>query len=170
MITEEQAQAVVDATTYRDWKIENVDTGQLVWFQILGQIKAVMEKKVPVVVAYQAPNSDEGATDRVENKVYVAVPLTETEAEFARALYEVVSIIEEHERREFFRVDRSVLKDRPKDVNVGPLGITTTSGSTAVFHPHGVNRNKLFHDLDGFARSLSMESMAGGPMTADAVS
>lgn len=171
MITKYQAEAIVRATSYRDWEIKPMDYSTLAASQMMGYIKVELNHAVPVVFTYRAPNSTEGQPP-VENVVAVAVPLTDTEEQFARALYEVVARIEEHERREFFRVDYSVIRNRPRERATGQFdarGWVTGAGSTALFHPHGINRNKLFHDLDPFAKELSLKVMDDSEMTADAV-
>lgn len=168
MITKDQAEDIVKATTYRDWTIETVEREELTVAMLLGHIHFEMTGKIPVRFVYSAPNSEPGKGD-VENRVHVAIPLPSTEAEFARALYEVVSIIEEHERREFFRVGKSVVRDRLRDSAWTSEGWKEDGGSSALFHPHGVNRNALFHGLDAYAAGLKMEALNGTPMTADAV-
>lgn len=160
MITKQQAEDIVRATSYRDWSFEPVNPDQLALWQILGMIRMEMVGKVAVRITYSAPNSTPGAVDDVENKIHVAIPLTNTEAEFARALYEMVAVIEEHERREFFKVEMDTVRDRGRDQG---------GHNRALFHPHGVNRNRLFHDLDAFASRLTVDALNGEPMTADAV-
>lgn len=171
MITKYQAEAIVQATSYRDWTIELVNPLDLTVAQIMGTVKVEVDHAVPVIFTYRAPNSTEGLAE-VENAIAVAVPLTETEEQFARALYEVITRIEEHERREFFRVDYSVIRNRPREWATGQRdmrGWITGAGSTALFHPHGINRNRLFHDLDPFAKELSLKALDDSEMTADAV-
>lgn len=169
MITKQQAEDIVQATSYRDWSFEPVNPDQLALWQLLGMIRMELVGKVAVRITYTAPDSTPGTSGTVENKIHVAIPLTNTEAEFARALYEMVATIEEHERREFFRVDSSVITDRGKDSKWTPRGWDHEGNSAALFHPHGVNRNRMFHDLDTFASRLTVDTLAGEPMTADAV-
>lgn len=160
MITKQEAREIVRATSYRDWSFDVVSVGQLDVWGLLGLVHVEMDGKIAVVITYQADNSDESVGGRVENKIHVAIPLTETPEQFARALYEMVAVIEEHERREFFRVELNQIRNRRRDPG---------TGNRALFHPHGVNRNRLFHDLDAFASGLKVEAMDGTPMTADAV-
>lgn len=176
MITKYQAEAIVEATSYRDWKIELVDPSEMVFARIMGAIRADFNRALPVNFTYTAldsrPDAPEGAT--VTNVVPVAIPLTETEIGFARALYEAIGIIEEHERREFFTVGLGVVPDRARETRLSydVRGWNTANSGgdkEAVFHPHGINRNKLFHDLDEFAKALRLDTFQGDRMTADAV-
>lgn len=170
MITKYQAEAIVRATSYRDWSVEPMDYASLTVAQIMGSVKVELNHAVPVVFTYRAPNSTEGLAE-VTNSIALAIPLTDTEEQFARALYEGISIIEEHERREFFRIDYSVIRNRPRERATGQLdarGWVTGGGSPALFHPHGVNRNNLFHDLDPFAKDLTLKTLDGSTMSADA--
>lgn len=175
MITKTQAEAIVEATSYRDWTIEMVNPGQLTVWEIFGQISVEMRNQVCVNITYTAPDSRPDANgEMVTNNVPVALPLTETEAQFARALYEAIGVVEEHERREFFRVALNVIQDRPREARVGYDARgwdTAASGGQkeAIFHPHGINRNKLFHDLDAFARRVQVKELSGRTMTSDAV-
>ncbi len=175
MITKEQAEAIVEATSYRDWEIGMVDYTQLVLWQIQGMISHEMAQRVCVNFTYTALDSRPDAKgEKVTNSVPLAIPLTETEAEFARALYEAIGIIEEHERREFFKVGLSAVQDRPYErrVEYDPRGWDTRESGgqkETLFHPHGINRNKLFHDLDQFAANVRIDDLKGHTMTSDAV-
>lgn len=175
MITKYQAEAIVEATSYRDWKIEVVSPDQLTYWQIMGMIRADLNNTLPVMFTYTASDSRPDAPEpTVTNIIPMAIPLTETEVQFARALYEAIGIMEEHERREFFKIGLSVVKDRAREDSRSydwRGWDTRNSGGQkeALFHPHGVNRNKLFHDLDRFAHSLYMQTLEGEAMTADAV-
>lgn len=175
MITKEQAEAIVEATSYRDWVIEMVDYNQLAIWQILGQISNEISQRVCVSFTYTAPDSRPDANgEKVTNTVPLALPRTETEVEFARALYEAIGIIEEHERREFFKVGLSAVQDRPYErrSEYDPRGWDTRESGgqkEALFHPHGINRNKLFHDLDQFAANVRIDDLKGHAMTSDAV-
>lgn len=176
MITKSQAEAIVRATSYRDWKIELVDFHELLMGQLLHMVSVDFNHSLPVHFTYTAPDSrpdvPEGTT--VTNVVPVEVPLTETEEQFARALYEAIGIIEEHERREFFKVGLDVVKDRAREAHTeyDRRGWDTRNSGgekEALFHPHGINRNRLFHALDGFARELRLGSFQGRKMESDAV-
>jgi hypothetical protein len=175
MITKSQAEAIVKATQYRDWVIEMVDPGQLTVWEILGQITYEMAQRVCVNFTYTAADSRlDFRGETVTNVTPIAIPLTETEVEFARALYEGICLIEEHERREFFTVGLDVVKDRPYEARnaFDPRGWDTRKSGgqkEALFHPHGINRNKLFHDLDQFASNLRLDALTGKAMTSDAV-
>jgi len=162
MISLSQATALANSVEYRDWEISVLSPSALTSVSdMLVLMSITAQGKVPVWLRYTAPDSDpdrEGLT--VTNDVYVAVPLTETEAEFARAIYEAITTIEDHERREFFKIGTGRIDDRP-----------TEKRSRAIFHPHGVNRNKMFHDLDSFAARVRVENVSDGQrFSADAVS
>lgn len=159
MITQAQARALVDSCEYRDWKIRTVDPDQFSSVADMMKVAAVQAaRKVPVQISYMAPDSSD-EVGWVTNDLFLTLPLTETEAEFARALYEAISVIEEHERREFFRVGKGIID-----------GKIVEKRSPAIFHPHGIRRNRMFHDLDPFAKTVKVESLVNGAkMTADAV-
>lgn len=175
MITKEQAEAIVEATSYRDWTIEMADPSQLTLWQILGQISFEMSQRVCVNFTYTVPDSRPDASgETVTNVAPIAIPRTETEEQFARALYEAIGIIEEHERREFFKVGLNVVRGRPSEASnaYDPRGWDTRQSGgrkEAIFHPHGINRNKLFHDLDQFAANVKILDLKGQVMTSDAV-
>lgn len=174
MITKSQAERIVQATSYRDWRIEPVAYEQLAIWQILQQISADLNRVLAVNFTYTAPDSRPDVEGDVTNMINLGIPLTETEAEFARALYEAISIIEEHERREFFTVGLDVIKSRPHEraSTYDPKGWDTTNASgqkEALFHPHGINRNRMFHDLDPFAKELKIKTLVDNVMTSDAV-
>lgn len=159
MISKAQAHALVESCEYRDWKISLPDPTRYTVSDLSRIVAAEAAGRVPVVFSYEAPNSDPGMEwTTVQNDVHTALPLTETEAEFARVMYEVISIIEEHERREFFKIGNGELDRRAVE-----------KFSKAVFHPHGVRRNKMFHDLDPFAKDLVIPGVLEGQnLTADA--
>jgi len=174
MITKYQAEAIVKATHYRDWTIELVSPAQMALWGLMGLIKAELDHALPVMITYKAPDSRPGVEGEVTNQTPLSVPLTETEEQFARALFEAIGLIEEHERREFFTVDLDVVKDRPfeRHVSSDQRGWNTArSGGQkeALFHPHGINRNKLFHDLDPFAKGLKIKDLSGAEFISDAV-
>jgi hypothetical protein len=159
MISMAQARALVESCRYRDWSIGLPNPARYSASDFLKIATVEASGRCPVLISYEAPNSDPGMEwETVQNDLHVALALTETEAEFARSLYEAIATVEEHERREFFKIgygelDHKVIEKR----------------SHAVFHPHGVNRDKLFHDLDPFAKDLQLVTVLGTPFTADAV-
>jgi len=159
MITQAQARALLDTVEYRDWKIGYVAPDAFSSVADMMRVASVeAAHKVPVRITYMAADSSE-ESGWVTNDLFLALPLTETEAQFARVIYEAISVIEEHERREFFRVGKGVID-----------GTIMEKRSPAIFHPHGIRRNKMFHDLDPFAKAVRIESLANGAeMTADAV-
>lgn len=157
MITKDQADRVVSAIGYRDWTFRpgtpNVND---IVFGLSDR------DRVFVHVTYTAENSSHPGQP-FHNDFTFSFPLPETEAEVARAVFEAVTVIEDHERREFFTVDGSVYQDRPTDSIVG-------RPQDKVFHPHGWNRNALFHALDPFATKVRGELKAyGHQFKADAV-
>lgn len=159
MITHAQAEALVDTVEYRDWSIRVVRPDMFGSVSDMMRVASVMAQgKVPVEISYVAPDSED-ETRHVHNDLFISVPRTGTEAEFARALYEAIARIEEHERREFFRIADGRID-----------GQTVEKRSRAIFHPHGIKRNAMFHDLDKFAEDVRLEALADGEeMTADAV-
>lgn len=160
MITKAQAETVVNAITYRDWQFAATSAD---WAS--STVNGFDGNRVYVRVAYRAPDSAHPG-QVFDNAFIFSFPLPETEAEVARAVFEAITVIEDHERREFFEVDPSVITDRPRDYS----GSNFTRGvSPALFHPHGFNRNALFHRLDPFAEKVRGELQAyGRPFTADA--
>lgn len=158
MITLAQARALIESAEYRDWKIENPDPNTLSFVDLWRAATAESRGVVPVVITYEAPNSDPGMEHTtVSNAIPVALELTETEAEFARELYEAISRIEDHERREFFKIGNGRIDGR-----------NVEKGSRAIFHPHGVNRNRMFRDLDRFADGYAVRDWSGMELTGDA--
>lgn len=164
MITKEQAHEVVDSIKYRDWKFAPVG-GDLPSLLVTG----FDSSRVYVEVSYTAPNSLT-PSQPFNNSFVFSFKLPETEAEVARAVFEAITVIEDHERREFFQVDHAVIQDRRTDKTFALFGDGPTKDSPALFHPHGFNRNAMFHALDPFAEKVRGDLMAyGNPMTADAV-
>lgn len=161
MITKAQAEAVVSAITYRDWQFRPAVADVL-----SNAVNGYDGNRVYVHVRYRAADSAQpGYT--FDNSFIFSFPLPETEAEVARAVFEAITVIEDHERREFFKVDTSVITDRPKDGIASVLA--GVSQSPALFHPHGFNRNALFHRLDPFGEKVRDQLQAyGRPFTADA--
>lgn len=161
MISKAQAHALIESAEYRDWKIGviNPEAFAVSLYDMMRLVTIEGRNRVPVMITYTAPNADEGIQGTVSIPVAISLPLTETEAEFARALYEAIAVIEDHERREFFRIGHGSIDGRRVE-----------KGSRAIFHPHGVRRTAMFHDLDGFAERVRIESVAdNSPVTADAV-
>ena len=159
MITKEQAHKVVESIEYRDWKFVPTTAD---WTSSIAT--GFDENRVYVQVSYTAPNSL-APSQPFNNSFVFNFALPETEAEVARAVFELITVVEDHERREFFKVDHDVIKDRRKDGLLADM-----SESEALFHPHGFNRNAMFHALDPFAEKVRGDLMAyGSPMTADAV-
>lgn len=152
MITMQQAHDVVSATSYRNWRIRPV--GQTT----LDTLLRTPADRVYVRVDYTVPDSD-NPMSTFDNAFVFSFPLPQTEAEVARAIFEAITVVEDHERREFFKVGSGVVRDRQGDGR----------NAAALFHPHGFNRNKMFHDLDPYAGQVRKELMAyGQPFTADA--
>lgn len=163
MITKNQANAVVKAVKYRDWAFLPVPQP---WVDRLTDPEG---ERVYVQVTYKAPDSaNPGRT--FDNHFTFSFALPETEAEVARAIFETITVVEDHERREFFQVDHSVIQDRRTDKTFALFGDGPTKDSPALFHPHGWNRTVMFHALDPFAEKVRGDLRAyGQPFTADAV-
>lgn len=160
MITKEQAHKVIESIEYRDWSF--TPTG--------GDPMSLLAtgydgNRVYVKISYTAPNSL-NPSQPFNNAFVFSFALPETEAQVARAVFETITVVEDHERREFFKVDHDVIQDRRKDASFADMD----GRSEALFHPHGFNRNAMFHALDPFAEKVRGDLMAyGSPMTADAV-
>ncbi len=157
MITTAEANAVVSAISYRNWTFSpGVPSVSDIMLNVSDH------DRVFVHVTYDAPNSSNPSRN-FHNDFTFSFPLPETEAEVARAVFEAVTVIEDHERREFFKVATNVYTDRPTD-DFDPRPRET------VFHPHGWNRNALFHALDPFATKVRGDLKAyGQQFKADAV-
>lgn len=159
MITKSQAHEVVSKIHYRDWAFEPASQR---WSDRLIDPE---NERVYVQVTYRAPDSTNPGRS-FDNQFTFSFSLPETEAEVARAVFETITVIEDHERREFFQVDQDVIIDRQSDHDWLPV----RSRSKALFHPHGFNRTAMFHALDPFAAEVRKDLKAyGRPFTADAV-
>lgn len=172
MITKAQAHDVIRCITYRNW-IFQPDAPRSV-----SQRQAdPHNERVYVQLTYSVPDSRNPGRS-FDNEFAFDFALPESEAEVARAVYEGIRVIEDHERREFFEVNRDVIADRATDGHVTELfGLRlppapgdTDNGSNALFHPHGFNRTAMFHALDPYADKVVKDLKAYGvPFTADAV-
>lgn len=117
MLTKDQAEEVVQKIRYRDWKF--APTGAT-FMDILGDSGGKV--RIYVQVTYSAPNSVVPGQSFDNNFVF-SFTLPETEAEVARAVFEAITVIEDHERREFFKVDKSVITDRLSDTHLRLPGV-----------------------------------------------
>lgn len=172
MITKTQAHDVIRCISYRNWTIQPGEQNTFAQRQVDPK-----GERVYVKLTYSVPNSQYRDVS-FDNEFTFDFALPETEAEVARAVYEGIRVIEDHERREFFEVNRDVIADRATDGHVTelfgfrlqPAPGDTDNGSNALFHPHGFNRNAMFHALDPYADKVSQDLQAYGvPFTPDAV-